>query len=56
MNFAGIAAEILEFWNKQKVFERSVSNREGAPAFTFDFRLWTFDFGLVTLCLSIFRL
>ena len=35
MNFAGIAAEILEFWNKQKVFERSVSNREGAPAFTF---------------------
>jgi isoleucyl-tRNA synthetase len=35
MNFAGIAAEILEFWNKEKVFERSVSNREGAQQFTF---------------------
>lgn len=35
MNFAGIASEILEFWDKNKVFERSVSNREGSPAFTF---------------------
>jgi isoleucyl-tRNA synthetase len=35
MNFAGIAAEILEFWDKNKIFERSVTNREGAPAFTF---------------------
>jgi len=35
MNFAGIASEILDFWNKNKVFERSVSNREGSPAFTF---------------------
>ncbi len=35
MNFAGIASEILDFWNKQKVFERSVGSREGAPAFTF---------------------
>lgn len=35
MNFAGIAAEILDFWNNQKVFERSVTSREGAPAFTF---------------------
>lgn len=35
MNFAGIAAEVLEFWNQGKVFERSISNREGSPAFTF---------------------
>lgn len=35
MNFAGIAAEILDFWEKHKVFERSVTNREGAPAYTF---------------------
>ena len=35
LNFAQIASEILEFWKKEKVFEKSVSNREGAPAFTF---------------------
>jgi isoleucyl-tRNA synthetase len=35
MNFARIAAEILDFWEKNKIFERSVTNREGAPAFTF---------------------
>ena len=35
MNFAGIASEILEYWNKEKIFEKSVSNREGAPPFTF---------------------
>ncbi|HZY78020.1 MAG TPA: isoleucine--tRNA ligase [Cyclobacteriaceae bacterium] len=35
MNFAKIAAEILDFWEKNKVFERSVSNREGAAQFTF---------------------
>ena len=35
MNFAQIADEILRFWNEHKVFERSVTNREGAPAFTF---------------------
>ncbi|HPH45607.1 MAG TPA: isoleucine--tRNA ligase, partial [Chryseolinea sp.] len=35
LNFAQIADEILEFWKKEKVFEKSVSNREGAPAFTF---------------------
>jgi isoleucyl-tRNA synthetase len=35
MNFAGIASEILAFWDKNKVFERSVDIREGAPAFTF---------------------
>ncbi|MEO7989307.1 MAG: isoleucine--tRNA ligase [Chryseolinea sp.] len=35
LNFAQIAREILEFWKKEKVFEKSVSNREGAPTFTF---------------------
>ncbi len=35
LNFARIAEEVLEFWNKEKIFEKSVSNREGAPSFTF---------------------
>jgi isoleucyl-tRNA synthetase len=35
LNFARIGEEILEFWQKEKVFEKSVTNREGAPSFTF---------------------
>src|SRR5215212_3862172 len=35
LNFARIAEEILDFWNKQQVFEKSVTNREGAETFTF---------------------
>src|SRR5688572_27410676 len=35
LNFARIAEDILDFWNKEKVFEKSVSNREGAQTFTF---------------------
>ncbi len=35
LNFAKIAEEILDFWAKEKVFEKSVSNRENAPSFTF---------------------
>lgn len=35
LNFARIAEEILDFWKKEKVFEKSVSNREGSPSFTF---------------------
>ena len=35
LNFAQIADEILEFWKKEKIFEKSVTNREGAPSFTF---------------------
>jgi isoleucyl-tRNA synthetase len=35
LNFARIAEEVLEFWAKEKVFEKSVENREGAPTFTF---------------------
>lgn len=35
MNFAAIADEILAFWKRDKIFEKSVTNRAGAPAFTF---------------------
>jgi isoleucyl-tRNA synthetase len=35
LNFAQIAAETLEFWKKEAIFEKSVTNREGAPSFTF---------------------
>ncbi|MBL7859505.1 MAG: isoleucine--tRNA ligase [Cyclobacteriaceae bacterium] len=35
LNFAKIADEILEFWKEEKIFEKSVTNREGAPSFTF---------------------
>lgn len=35
LNFAKIAEEILDFWAKEKVFEQSVTNREGAKTFTF---------------------
>ncbi|RAW02780.1 isoleucine--tRNA ligase [Pseudochryseolinea flava] len=35
LNFAKIASEILDFWKAKQVFEKSVSNREGAQTFTF---------------------
>ncbi len=35
LTLGAIAAEVLAFWKKEKIFEQSVSNREGAPAFTF---------------------
>ncbi len=35
LNFAKIAEEMLEFWKKEQIFEKSVSNREGAESFTF---------------------
>ncbi len=35
LSFARIAGEVLRFWKDHKIFERSVSNREGAPTFTF---------------------
>lgn len=35
LNFARIAEEMLDFWNREKIFEKSVSNREGAESFTF---------------------
>lgn len=35
VNFAAIADEILKFWKDEKIFEKSVANREGAETFTF---------------------
>lgn len=35
LNLAQVATEILEFWKKEKIFEKSVSVREGANTFTF---------------------
>jgi len=35
VHYAQLAAEILTFWKSEKIFEQSVANREGAPAFTF---------------------
>jgi isoleucyl-tRNA synthetase len=35
LNYAQLADEILEFWDKEQIFEKSVSNREGSPSFTF---------------------
>ena len=35
LNFAKVAEEILAFWKQEKIFEKSVSNREGKETFTF---------------------
>ncbi|MBX2961020.1 MAG: isoleucine--tRNA ligase [Cyclobacteriaceae bacterium] len=35
VNYAQLASEILDFWKREKIFEKSVSNRDGASAFTF---------------------
>ena len=35
LNFAHVAADILTFWKQGRVFEKSVSNREGKSEFTF---------------------
>jgi isoleucyl-tRNA synthetase len=35
LNLAQVASEILTFWKEEKIFEKSVSNREGSPTFTF---------------------
>lgn len=35
LNFAKVAEEVLAFWEKEKIFEKSVSNREGHQTFTF---------------------
>ncbi|MFZ1808666.1 MAG: isoleucine--tRNA ligase [Cyclobacteriaceae bacterium] len=35
LDFAKIASEVLEFWEANKIFEESVSSREGKPTFTF---------------------
>ncbi|MBK5278420.1 MAG: isoleucine--tRNA ligase [Bacteroidia bacterium] len=35
LNYAKLADEVLEFWKSEKIFEQSVSLREGKPSFTF---------------------
>ena len=35
LNYAKLTEEVLEFWKNEKVFEQSVSLREGKPQFTF---------------------
>ncbi len=35
LNLPAIADEILEFWNDKKIFDRSVSEREGMDSFVF---------------------
>ena len=35
LNYAKLADEVLEFWKDEKIFEQSVSLREGSPSFTF---------------------
>ncbi len=35
VNYAQLEQEVLKFWNDNKVFEQSVSTREGKPGFTF---------------------
>jgi isoleucyl-tRNA synthetase len=35
LNLAQVASEVLTFWREQGIFEKSVSNREGKPTFTF---------------------
>lgn len=35
MNLAQVATDVLAFWKEEQIFEKSVSNRKGAPSFTF---------------------
>ncbi len=35
LNVSTVAAGILAFWKRERIFEQSISNREGAPSFTF---------------------
>ncbi|MCB0487089.1 MAG: isoleucine--tRNA ligase [Cyclobacteriaceae bacterium] len=35
LDFAKIASEVLTFWEENKIFEESISRREGKPTFTF---------------------
>lgn len=35
LNFPAIAEEVLAFWQQENIFEKSVSNRENAPSYTF---------------------
>jgi isoleucyl-tRNA synthetase len=35
ISYSEIGREILEYWEKEKIFERSIKEREGSPTFTF---------------------
>lgn len=35
LNYAELADEVLEFWNKNDIFQKSMTSREGKPTFTF---------------------
>ncbi len=35
LSYPEVEKEILAFWKENKIFERSVTSREGAPGFTF---------------------
>src|ERR1700712_5598354 len=35
LNFAQLATDVLEFWKANQIFEKSVTNREGRPAWNF---------------------
>ncbi len=35
LNYAELAKEVLGFWKENKVFEKSITTREGKPGFTF---------------------
>jgi len=35
LDFAKIASEVLEFWEKNNIFEQSITSKEGKPTFTF---------------------
>ncbi|MDL5045541.1 isoleucine--tRNA ligase [Oscillatoria amoena NRMC-F 0135] len=35
LNYARLAADILNFWKSEKIFEKSVTNRQGSETFTF---------------------
>lgn len=35
VNYADVADEILAYWQENEIFRKSVSSREGSPAFTF---------------------
>ena len=35
LNFAKVAEEILAYWEKDRTFEKSVTNRNGKETFTF---------------------
>ncbi|HEV8538565.1 MAG TPA: isoleucine--tRNA ligase, partial [Bacteroidota bacterium] len=35
INYSQLELEVLKFWKEQKIFEKSVTSREGSPGFTF---------------------